>query len=185
MIDPISRSRSTPEQMRARIRAIEAELQGLSIDELMRGGRELRRQQSVSRGDAGRYDPNQPRVPAGNSDGGQWTDGESGGRAINDPRIVSDATPDNLWIPGADYAAVGHHIPPRAIWRHLPLQPETRRVLDEAVSGPLGIKLVNPVTGRTREHRWDREHQEYNQAVGELFKMYLDGLGLTALRQSS
>jgi hypothetical protein len=26
-----------------------------------------------------RYDPNQPRVPAGHSDGGQWTDGNSGG----------------------------------------------------------------------------------------------------------
>lgn len=28
--------------------------------------------------DAKRFDPNQPRVPAGNSDGGQWTDGGGG-----------------------------------------------------------------------------------------------------------
>ena len=27
-----------------------------------------------------KYRPDQPRVPAGNSDGGQWTDGGGGGR---------------------------------------------------------------------------------------------------------
>ncbi len=54
------------------------------------------------------YDPNQPRVPAGHPDGGQWTsDGPetvpaTGG--ANDPRVLSDATPDNDWIPGARYA---------------------------------------------------------------------------------
>ena len=51
------------------------------------------------------YDPNQPRVPAGNPDGGQWTDsGGSGGGGRNDPRVLSDATPDNDWKPGAQYA---------------------------------------------------------------------------------
>jgi hypothetical protein len=37
-----------------------------------------------------KYDPNQPRVPAGNSDGGQWTaEGRAG--AENDSRVLSDA----------------------------------------------------------------------------------------------
>lgn len=59
------------------------------------------------------YNPNEPRVPAGNPDGGQWTR-ESGSASINDPRVVSDATPDNNWIPGAQYAAndppgIGHN----------------------------------------------------------------------------
>lgn len=50
------------------------------------------------------FNPNEPRVPAGNPDGGRWTtDGGSG--ASSDPRIVSDATPDNNWMPGAQYAA--------------------------------------------------------------------------------
>ena len=48
------------------------------------------------------FDPDQPRVPAGNPDGGQWTSGGGGG--LNDPRVLSDATPDDAWIPGARYA---------------------------------------------------------------------------------
>jgi hypothetical protein len=49
------------------------------------------------------YNPNQPRVPAGNPDGGQWTakTTASGG---NDPRIISDVTFDDDWKPGARYA---------------------------------------------------------------------------------
>lgn len=49
-----------------------------------------------------KFDANQPRVPAGKPNGGQWTS-EAGG--INDPRVISDATPGNDWIPGAQYAA--------------------------------------------------------------------------------
>jgi hypothetical protein len=54
------------------------------------------------------FNPGQPRVPRGNPGGGQWTSeggtgaGEGSGR--NDPRILSDATPDNDWQPGAQYA---------------------------------------------------------------------------------
>jgi hypothetical protein len=39
------------------------------------------------------YNPNQPRVPAGHPDGDQWS-GVGGGAGENDPRVVSDATPD-------------------------------------------------------------------------------------------
>jgi len=49
-----------------------------------------------------KYSSDQPRVPAGSSDGGQWTSaGGSSGR--NDPRVLSDATPDPI-RPGAQYA---------------------------------------------------------------------------------
>jgi hypothetical protein len=47
------------------------------------------------------FDPNQPRMPASNPDGGQWT---SGGGGISDPRVLSDAAPDDDWKPGAHYA---------------------------------------------------------------------------------
>jgi hypothetical protein len=76
---------------------------------------------------AQKYSPDQPRVPAGQSGGGQWTkDGEDGGPSnldapanrgevtyenepsyavpVNDSRVISDATPDNTWKPGAQYA---------------------------------------------------------------------------------
>jgi hypothetical protein len=47
------------------------------------------------------FDPNQPRVPAGHSDGGRWTSSGGGG---DDRTVMSDATPDNDWKPGAQYA---------------------------------------------------------------------------------
>lgn len=54
------------------------------------------------RGLRDKYSPNQPRVPAGSPDGGQWTSG--GGTGRNDPRVISDVTPDNNAIPDAQYA---------------------------------------------------------------------------------
>jgi hypothetical protein len=33
------------------------------------------------------YDPNQPRVPEGNEDGGQWTDGGGGGGSRSSGRV--------------------------------------------------------------------------------------------------
>jgi hypothetical protein len=45
-----------------------------------------------------KYSPDQPR-----DDRGRWTDGSSGG-GRNDPRVISDATPDNEATPGAQYA---------------------------------------------------------------------------------
>jgi hypothetical protein len=69
-----------------------------------------------------RYNPEQPRVPAGHPDGGQWTsgDGSSAGtasshQAASEQQVLSDATPDNPWKPGAQYAAnepppgIGHN----------------------------------------------------------------------------
>lgn len=54
------------------------------------------------------FNPAQPRDEIG-----RWTDAGGGGAqyvvrpagGINDPRIISDATPDNDWKPGAQYAA--------------------------------------------------------------------------------
>jgi hypothetical protein len=182
MFNPFSTPK-TRDEWRARTRAIQERLEGLSIAELMRGITK-----GVSSGRAGHeYDPNQPRVPAGHPDGGQWTNkAKLGGERINDPRVISDETPDNHWIVGADYAA-GHHYDPRQLWKNLPLQPETRQMLDRAVSGPLEFQAYNPITRKVSRHRWDREHQEYNQAVGELFQMFLDGLrnlGITVERMT-
>ena len=45
--------------------------------------------------DAVKYDPNQPRVPAGNPDGGQWTDGGgAGGRLPSGPGTLLDVDDD-------------------------------------------------------------------------------------------
>lgn len=44
------------------------------------------------------YRPDQPRVPAGHPDGGQWTDGNGGGHVINDPPI-EEVYPELLILP--------------------------------------------------------------------------------------
>jgi hypothetical protein len=105
------------------------------FDELQRDFATLRhRLASDARWDVMRalkYNPDQPRVPAGQPAGGQWTSGgvddvagspqintgSSGDPSlsnpvadhsavpINDPRVISDITPDNTWKPGAQYAA--------------------------------------------------------------------------------
>lgn len=70
----------TPEQGRIRGEAIQAKLQGLSIDELLRGGGNAGSSNpAVSGLRRHGYDPNQPRVPTGHSDGGQWTKDSGGG----------------------------------------------------------------------------------------------------------
>jgi len=57
----------------------------------------------------GGYDPNQPRVPKGNSDSGQWIEAGGGeGKAT----VLSDVAPDNDWIPGAQYANRGRRSGP-------------------------------------------------------------------------
>lgn len=63
------------------------------IDRLMRDPDALRpeweRMQRANRGHG--YDPNQPRVPAGHSDGGQWTD--TGGSGAGSRRIDTSEQP--------------------------------------------------------------------------------------------
>jgi hypothetical protein len=54
------------------------------------------------------FNPDEPRVPAGNADGGQWT--REGGNGA----VISDVTPDNTWKPRGQYAAnnppgIGHN----------------------------------------------------------------------------
>ncbi len=61
-----------------------------------------------------KYSPNQPRVPAGSGrESGRWTDGGGGigsltkpmgNIGIDDPHVISDAAPDNLWMPGMQLA---------------------------------------------------------------------------------
>lgn len=102
MINPFSRP-TTPQEWRDRARALQAQLEGLTIAELMRGVD--KHGQPIGRSGRGGYDPNQPRVPAGHSDGGQWTDRRGGGAGLSGPAVISDVTPDNDWQPGVQYVS--------------------------------------------------------------------------------
>jgi hypothetical protein len=93
----------TREQWKARARAIQKRLEGLSIDELMRGGRARQAPHLDIHGlRRSGYDPNQPRVPAGHPDGGQWTD---------DYRWTDDERWTGHPLIGAQFAA-GRELPP-------------------------------------------------------------------------
>jgi hypothetical protein len=70
-----------------------------------------------------KFSPDQPRVPAGSSDGGQWTSESGGtggepspgstteptaGSGRNDSRVLSDVTPDNYYKPGTQLAQIAN-----------------------------------------------------------------------------
>jgi hypothetical protein len=176
MINPFSKPR-TFEEWRARARHIQEQLQGLSIAELMRGAKHGESGNHDGRG----YDASQPRVPAGHSDGGQWTNkAKIGGERINDPLIISDVMPDSLWIPGAEYVA-GHHWLARHFFENMPFSRETKRAFREATSGP----PVRRIWSRRRQswlshgYGWDRPHREYDAASKELTLKYMRDKGLS------
>jgi hypothetical protein len=50
-----------------------------------------------------KYSPDQPRVPRGRSNGGQWTTADEGSSGRNDPRVISDAAPSSV-VEGTQYA---------------------------------------------------------------------------------
>jgi len=71
------------------------------------------------------FNPNQPRIPAGNPQGGQWTN-DGSGTGGNDPRVLSDAAPDNAWKPGAQYAQ--NEPPPEVPKQRPPTSEERNRI---------------------------------------------------------
>ena len=85
-----------------------------------------------------KYSPNQPRVPAGNPDGGQWTkEGDDAGRRL----VLSDANPDEL-VAGAQYAelkrpGIGHNNPPPDVpVRRPPTAKERHKIAREVARWP-------------------------------------------------
>jgi hypothetical protein len=183
---------------RAEIAAIRLELDALVRDVRKIGEEMPALVMAELRSDLKKYSPDQPRVPKGSPDGGQWVGGNGdashdGSRdgigsartgvryaadiprnASNNSEILSDATPDNMWIPGAQYAAGWeHHFVPWATFDKYTLQPETRQVFVGATSGPLAD---------TRANRWSSEHAAYNKAVDEAFISYLERNNIPADR---
>jgi len=160
-IDPFSRRRLTPDEWRARALRIQSELDELTIDELMRGGRAASdaRSNDGGRGGGG-YDPHQPRVPAGHRDGGQWTDDDGD-------------LDDDGWA--VDVASVGHHWYARQFYRRYPFSRETRMVFRAGTSGPLTSELWSKRRNEWIKHGrgYDRLHREYDRAVDELVNGYM------------
>jgi len=102
-----------------------------------------------------KYSPDQPRVPAGSHEGGQWTnDGSASGASRNETTELSAQSRQR---------GKGHHELPQALYRNLPLPEETRKVFDKATTGPIP----------SRGHQWDNTHREYNDAVRKLMNDFM------------
>ncbi|WP_146604324.1 hypothetical protein [Rhodoplanes roseus] len=95
----------------------------------------------------------QPRWPKGNGEiSGRWSGGAGTGDSAAEGASVS---------PGS--APRGHHFVHRSLYEKLSLRPDTRKVFETAVTGPL----------RAGPHGWSKEHYTYNRAVEESFERYL------------
>jgi HK97 family phage portal protein len=114
-----------------------------------------------------KYDPSQPRVPAGNPDGGQWTDGGGGygdsEADEGDQELLPASAIPIGWKPD------GHHFMVQSIFRKWNLKPETLKVFEEAKTG----KLYAP------GHLFDAPHRQYNEAIRALSDDFLVRNSLT------
>jgi hypothetical protein len=125
----------------------------------------------------------QPRVPAGNPDGGQWTDGGGGTdggatgghvRVAQSSVTVTDADGQPYYRPG------GHHEMPEGVHKNWNLRPETRKVFENSTTGKLrGARIRTTPEGVPRGNMWDRAHRSYNTAVQELSDRFMKTNNLT------
>lgn len=95
------------------------------------------------------FNPAQPR-----DEYGRWADENrrqiAQGEGINDPRVLSDATPDG-WVSGGQYAGNGHHFVPRGVFSNdkYDFSPETTRAFDSETIGHLKDPSSNQYEGGT------------------------------------
>ena len=114
------------------------------------------------------YNPNQPRVPAGNPDGGQWTNGvNAAGNAatLGKPEVANELVTED-----AALRRGGHHYIPRAVYKNRRLSDEARKVFEETTTGRLEDKRLNVFSS---------SHRAYNKAVNEEFDRFLTKNNIT------
>jgi hypothetical protein len=132
-----------------------------------------------------KYSPDQPRVPAGNPDGGQWTADEQSTDEESEPDTIQLAQSKDA-ITDADgnpyYQPGGHHEMAKGVYDKWNLQPETRQVFDQATTGRLPPMILrNSSDGVPMGNFWNGPngaHGIYNEAVGELGDQFLEQNGI-------
>jgi len=141
-IDPrdLAAEREALVRLRSELAALKAELK---FHRLLREGKAGFRQ-------------DQPRWPKESGEiSGRWSGGAGTAPAGADPKPSGPA-------------GGGHHFVPREIFDNEPLRPETRRVFEQNVTGPLN---AGP-------HRNSKEHGTYNDAVSEHYSRFLRENGI-------
>jgi hypothetical protein len=113
-----------------------------------------------------KYRPDQARVPAGNPDGGQWTDEDSAGENEGYVAQIVDEASDQLLDETIELSAAGrgHHVVPVGVYEKYDLSDEALGIFKNETTGPLWDG---------RSNRWDSAHRAYNDAVEEAFDEYL------------
>lgn len=95
------------------------------------------------------FDPNQPRVPAGNPDGGQWTDGSgdgaSSGGSDEDRGSSSNRQPSNVVL--ASFTPGSDDEPPR-VPKERPLTSRARTRVYKELASWIARGVVKEVVGR-------------------------------------
>jgi hypothetical protein len=97
-----------------------------------------------------------PGALAGDHNTGDWSDRHADG----DPKIISDASPDNEWILNAQYAAEGHHHNPRAVLKSSRFRQRPARYLKRPPWGRFqfvgGMRTMLSIahTARLLENSW-------------------------------
>jgi hypothetical protein len=115
------------------------------------------------------FKPDQPRVPAGNPDGGQWTSESGAGAQMRGGETATDISSSRRGRPR------GHHWVPQAIFKKYPFPDETQKVFDNATSGPIGLRAATE-DGSPRGHYWDGPkgaHKAYSDAVDGLLGAFM------------
>jgi hypothetical protein len=132
------------------------------------------------------YHPNQPRVPSGSREGGQWTsEGSEGAKPIRVAQLgaaVTDAYGEPYYNPG------GHHEVPKQVYEKWQLRPETLQAFKQATTGPVpDWSLRTTPDGAPSRHYWggaENLHKSYNGAVQDLADRFLEKNGITPEQMS-
>jgi hypothetical protein len=122
------------------------------------------------------FDPGQTRVPAGHPDGGQWTDKQGAVVETTDDIAIDPSGFEDAITEFSASRARGHHFLPRALYKDMPLARETRKVFDDATTGPIGLRARSE-GGVLSGYFWDGAkgaHGLYNDAVKELMNSFLE-----------
>jgi hypothetical protein len=120
------------------------------------------------------FNPNQPRVTAGNPDGGQWTS-ENGQSNLTRVAQLGGTLTDAFGNPY--YQPDGHHEMPKGVYEKWELSPETRQVFKDATTGSIPLRMRTTPDGVPLGNFWDGPngaHRIYNNAVEELANRFLE-----------
>jgi hypothetical protein len=122
------------------------------------------------------FDPSQPRVPAGNADGGQWTsEGGVGSEGSDRSGRDTDVEFGSARRAPGFARTRGHHFVARSVFRDRSLSAEARRIFDNATTGRLRGQL----------HGWSKGHREYNAAVTEALDEFMASRKITGVEMTA